>query len=229
MGAFRDFLAQVLDRLDRKLPSSLYAAVSVPASRARAQFRAAGRPFLDPEAEAPSLADVDDTARRVIDQAVARAAGIGGMAAMGGVASVPPEAVAQAVTVLRLAQRLAVVYGFDPDTDRGQAAVWGALAAGMEVELPEQGPLEVRLRDLPGLAASAESASGDLTRAVAARAAWMVAGRISRFVPLVAPGLSAVAIRKNMLGTGARMQALLRRMAEYPPAVTDVEEASEVR
>ena len=52
---------------------------------------------------------------------------------------VPPEAALSIVLVIRMIQRLCVVYGFDPETDRGEAALTRTLAAVWNVTLPEGG------------------------------------------------------------------------------------------
>jgi hypothetical protein len=231
MPVVREVLALLGEHVDQRLPTGLYVAVSVQTERERQRLRRASRPFLAPDAPAPPLADVDLTAAWAVRQASLAAATLGGIAGVGGPMSVPPEALASAVGVLRLAQRLAVIYGFDPETDRGQMAVWRALAAGLEIELPPSGPMQVRLRDVPDMLVprqNLQSAGVALTRSVLRSTAWSIAGKLSRFVPVLAPGFSAVGSRHRMRQVGGRMQAALHRLAEVPQELAFVEEAIEV-
>ena len=141
----------------------------------------------------------------------------------------PPEALAQVVTVLRLAQRLAVVYGFDPDDDRGQVAVWRALAAGLQVEMPAQGVLRMRASEIPALVVSSGSAAAEMTRAVLAGVGALVAGRAWRFLPVVGTSVSMGELRREMTEVGRRMQAVLCRLSDHEDAAVAIEDAEEIR
>lgn len=221
MAGFRDVVADLAERMDRRLPAGFYAAVSVPTEGVRARLRRDRRAFIDPDAAAvPPMHEVDATAERVIRQASFGSASLGGIASIAGAASVPPEALAQTIAVLRLAQRLAIVYGFDPDTERGRIAVRRALAAGLELDLPDEGPLEVRMSDLPRLLAPRDARSAGLTlaRSAVRSTTYMLARRVSRLVPFVSPAFSAVAARRRVQEVGLRMRELLRRLAEVPDA-----------
>ena len=232
MSAVRDVVNQLAEHADLRLLAGLYSAVSVPTERVRERLRRTGRPFVDGDGPPPPMIDVDDTATWVIEQATYSAASLSGFAALGGLASIPPETIASSVAVLRLAQRLAVVYGFDPDTDRGQVAVWRALAAGLEVELPGEGPLEVRLRDLPQMmlpSVTLESAGAQFARAVIVRTAFSILRRVTRLVPVVSTGMSAYSARQRMAETGARMQSALQRLSETAGSTLAIEDAVEIR
>ncbi|TNE91855.1 MAG: hypothetical protein EP330_03910 [Deltaproteobacteria bacterium] len=234
MASLRDIFSDLVDRADQRLIGQLVASVSVDAESTRVQLRQSGRPFLDPEAaERPSLAEVEHTALHVIRQSRVRVGAFGGMASLAGALSVPPEVAATGVAGLRLAQRLAVIYGFDPDSDRGEMAVFQALAAGFDVNLPERGTVGVRVRDLPSLLvenvdSDVQSAGGSLATAVAKQSALLVGRRITRLVPVVFSGWSAFAARDRMDEIGRRMLVVLRRLAEAPAVGGDVEDAIEV-
>ena len=235
MGVFRDAMSDVLERVDQKLLGQLVAAVSVDVEALRRRLRESGRPFCDPEAPRPNLREVDLTAQHVVRQSRVRLGLFGGMASLAGALSVPPEVAATGVAALRLAQRLAVVYGFDPDTDRGEMAVFRALAAGFEVELPERGTVGMRLSDVPRLARQRmrrpdlQSAGGALTSAVVRRSATMIGRRVTRFVPVVFSAFSAVAARDRMDAIGHRMMEVLRQLAEAPELdPDDIEDAVEL-
>jgi hypothetical protein len=227
-------VSDVVDRADAALVAGWYHAVSIDPERFRAFLRFRRLPFIENQqmAHMPSLAEVDTTAEIVIERAGRVLGVVGGAAGLGGAATVPPEFVATVVAGLRLAQRLCVVYGFDPASDRGQMALCRALAAAYGVELPPTGPMRMRLRDLPGLlfpggAPSRAGLGSKLARAVAKNSAWWVAGRLSRLVPLVSASSHAWDNQRKVDETGQKMMKVLRRLAELPPD-GPVEDAQEL-
>src|SRR5687768_10676674 len=127
-------LVDAVDRADATLVAGGYRAVSVSAERVRAWLRFRGLACLDPaRPDPPPMGEVGRSAVVVIARSAALCGALGGAAGLAGAPSVPPEAVATAILALRMAQRLCVVYGFDPATDRGQMALARALAAAWEV------------------------------------------------------------------------------------------------
>lgn len=235
MALVRDIVAGIVDRADQRLVGQVVAAVSVDTIALRERLRSSNRPFLDPEArERPSLAEVEYTAMHLVKQSRVRVGAFGGVASLGGLVSVPPEAAATGVAGLRLAQRLAVVYGFDPETDRGEMAVLRALSAGFEVPLLERGPMGIRVRELPGLIVGqhtldSRNAGGALATAVARRSALLVGRRLTRLVPVLFSGWSAIAARDRMNDIGRRMVVVLRQLAEAPEIRGQIEDAVEVQ
>ncbi len=228
----RDRIADWLSAADARTMPGLYAAVSIRPVRTAAWLRGAGKPFVDGAGLVPSEYDLEQTAQWVTQQSRLRMAMIGGLAGLGGMVTIPPEAVASMVAAIRLAQRLAVVYGFDPATDRGEMAVWQAVAAGFEVELPQSGAMGLRVSSLPGLAmgrATQQNAAGALAVAVAQRSAFWVGKRFTRWfpVPVVSSGIGARAAERRLADVGRRMSATLGRLA-IAPVPTDVHEAVEV-
>ncbi|MEZ4236099.1 MAG: hypothetical protein R3F59_08040 [Myxococcota bacterium] len=201
--------SDVLDRADASLVAGWYHAVSVQPERIRAWLRLRGLHFVDPaRSDTPPLAEVDRTAEAVIERASSLLGALGGAAGLVGAATVPPEFLATNVGVLRLAQRLCVVYGFDPTTDRGEMALTRALAAAYGVDLPETGPARMRVRDLPSLlrgeGSGPQAMAGKVARAMAKSTAWWVAGRLTRFVPVLSAG---TAPRRPQAG-GGRLRPL---------------------
>jgi len=212
-------IADLAERLDARVMDSWFAAVSVPTRRTRAWLRGRRLRFVDPDAtERPSLRELDATADAVIARYATSAALVGGAAGLGGMASIPPELMAQVVAALRLAQRLCVVYGFDPETDRGQMALWRALAAGYEVELPAAGPVGLRASQVPGLLLRRQSnVGGSLARSVVKATAFRLL-RFTRLVPVLASATGASAGRRTLTDMGARMSVTLSRLADVPSA-----------
>jgi hypothetical protein len=219
-------------RVDEGVAQALIAAVRAPSATTREALRRRGWAFVDPTAPPPHPDAVRRTAERLVEASAGRATALGGLAGLGGVASVPPEVAAQLVALVRLAQRLAVVYGFDPDTERGRIAVWQALAAGLEIELPQGGPLGLRLTDLPSVLAgrAPRDASVAMTRALVRGTAWMIVGRLGRFVPVFSAGFGAVDGRRRVQRVGGRMIDALARLADLPvDASAGIVDAVEVR
>lgn len=210
--------ASASQKADELAIQALYASVSVPAERVRAWLRARSWVFVDPAGEPVEPARVRQTAERVLARAVDRATALGGFAGIGGMLSVPPEIAAQLLALVRLAQRLAVVYGFDPDTERGRLAIQQALSAGLQVELPEGGPMGLKLSDLPSVLArrAPRDVSVAMTRALVRSTAFMVVGRVGRFVPVVSAGVGAVAGRRRVRRVGERMIGVLERLSDMP-------------
>jgi hypothetical protein len=217
MSVLAEWLVDAWERMDTRLPAGLYVAVSVPTEKYRADLRRRGRVFVDPGVADVAPADVDFTARWVIQQTGLTSAGVAGFAATVGAISVPPEAVAQTLAVVRLAQRLAIVYGFDPETERGALLVWRAVARGFGVALPMDGPSDVRVKDLPALflPRTVSSAGLYVARATMQRSASLLARRIGRMfpVPFITPGISAWRANKRHNEVGERMMASLREAA----------------
>jgi len=222
VASVRQWLIDWLGEADAALLGRVHAAVSVDAESVRRWLRASGHPFVDPEGSAvPQRVDIERTAAWVIDQSRLKLAALGGVAGIAGAASVPPEVLASTIAGLRLAQRLAVVYGFDPATDRGAMAVWQALAAGFEVELPHEGPVSMRVRDVPAVlvkGARARYPAGALATAVMRQTAWQIGARITRWlaVPVLSAGLSAIGAHRRFAEVGVRMRDALARV-EAPP------------
>lgn len=236
MARARDIVGEAVTDAARTLDTgsvqALYAAVSVSVSWERQRLRRGHRVFVDPDASrAPDPAAVARTARWLIAQATWKATVLGGAAGLGGLASVPPEVMGQLIGILRLGQRLAIVYGFDPSTERGGMALRQALSAGLGIDIPEGGPLGLAASDLPRiLAGSAPTeVSVAMTRALVRQSAWLVVGSVARFVPGLAVGAGAWRARSTMREVGERMRASLSRAAGLPDVdAPDVVEAVEV-
>ncbi len=212
-------LADVVDRADRGLAGGGYDSVSVRTVDVRRALDAAKWPYIHPERAAPQIGDVEHTAQRLIAAAKRRSAILALASGLAGVWSVPPEVAVATVATLRLAQRLAITFGFDPETDRGRIILFRALAEALDVQLPERGPEGVRVSDLPALAlpnVRPDNIALWLARAMVIKSMWSVAGRITRFVPVVASGYGAWSARNRTQLLGSRMIGAYRRAAEVP-------------
>lgn len=207
------FWEELQVRLDEDLLPALYAAASLPTSEIRQQFWRQGVPFVLDHALPPE--DLLAASERVVAAAATRGGWASGAGALAGFAGIPPEAVASVVLTLRLAQRLGVVWGHDPETTAGQIMLWRCFAAAWGVELPEQGNLELRVRDLPAVlgrgAPNPTEAAAWVGQRVT-RAALVKATRgVTRLVPGLTAGLSLVGGRRRVRAQGDRMVAVLAR------------------
>ncbi|MCB9665639.1 MAG: EcsC family protein [Alphaproteobacteria bacterium] len=217
----RTVVRELIEQADRALAPGVYVAISVSAVRTRTWLRGRGLPFLDPEAPAPRHLDVARTADHVIAQSRSTSAALGAVTGVAGWLGIPTEVAGWAVAHLRLAQRLSVVYGFDPMSDRGHAAVSRALAAGLEVDLPEEGVVGTRVSDVvrPALDLAPPDLAtlrGALVRRVIRSAVRVATRRAGRVVPVLAAGVSAVDNHAITAEVGERMKAVLQRLAEAP-------------
>jgi len=129
MPTVRELMREMAGQVDVSLPGALYASVSVNPERVRWWLRAAGRPFIERGAEVPKPEQLLETGRWVIGQSRFRVALVGGLAGLWGAASVPPEALASTIALLRLAQRLAQRW------QRPYSQVCGYLNARMSVAI----------------------------------------------------------------------------------------------
>lgn len=229
--ALADLVADLAQHADERLLAGWYRAISVNPDRVRRQLKASGHHWLDPAVGTTDLRELDRSATWVIAQSRFGATTIGGVAGMAGAAGVPTEVLAQFVSTLRMAQRLALVYGFDPSTDRGRMALSRALAAGFDVDLPEKGPVGMRVSDLPSVVApsliSPRTVGTGLLGSILRKSAWTLAARVSRLVPVAGAGVAALDARRDRAEIGERMRLVLRQLAEVK-ALGLVEEAVEV-
>lgn len=217
---------------DESLLSNAYAGISVSVRKFRTHLRESKRPFVDPHVpESADLFEVDRTAAWVVDQVSVQTAIRSGLASLAGALSVPPEVLSTLTTLIRLAQKLTIVYGFDPQTERGQMVMWRALAAGLETELPDSGPMGMKLRDLAKVVSvpSSDQVGAAVTRALVRKSAWMVLRKMTRLVPVLSLGSSTIGGRRRMRAAGERMNHVLRRLSESGLSTgASIQEAVEV-
>lgn len=213
---FSIILESLGERLDEDLLPALYAAASVPTAEIRAWLREAGHAHLDADTGSfPAASDLDEAAVAVVRVTRDRATMLGLASGFVGPVAIPPEVLASMVQVLRLAQRLAVLYGFDPETDAGKVMLWRAIAAAYEVEMPMQGPVGLKVRELPELLRAQLPATRQATvwlaRQVVVRTITSMASRITRYIPGLGAGLAGMGARRRTDAMGARMIAVYRR------------------
>jgi hypothetical protein len=189
-------LAEALGaRLDADLLPRIYATAGVSTVTIRDELRAASLAFVEPEsADPPDLVTLQRSIRMVVRRSSRQAAAVGVAGGVGGLSSIPPELAATLVLSLRLGQRLAVIHGFDPETDEGKIVLARALAAAYGVSLPEFGRVATRISDLPlvvrGKLPGASTALAWVGRQAIRRSSTTLAGRVLRSVPGLAASVS---------------------------------------
>lgn len=211
----------------------LLAAVGVRADAVRRRLVRSGLVYVGQEGAAPEPWELDRTVAVVIGWSRANVGLVGGMTGLGGLLGVPPEMAARLAATVRLAQRLAVVFGLDPDSDRGRIAVSRALAAAWGVELPPGGIERLRLQELAqlmgGEAPEAGALPGQVATALVVGGATRWLGRLGRVLPVLSSAVSAVEGQHAIEGLGRRLAVALRRQADLPDGAGGVEDAVEVR
>lgn len=210
-------LEELAERLDAGALPTLYEAASVSTAQARQELAAAGLPYTDPAAgRLPGRAELDAAARLLIARAARAATVRGAVGSFGGLATLPPETAAALVQTLRLAQRLAVLYGHDHESDAGRLLLSRALAAAWEVELPADGAWGLRLRHLPEvvrtrLSTGTPASVATVARTVAVHAVVTAGKRVGRIIPGFGTTVGAISARRELRAQGERMRAVYER------------------
>ncbi len=135
-----DELGALFEQLDRGALPAAWRLVGIDVDSFRTSLRKRGFSFVDPERGPAAASAVEGTADRFVTRARRRATVVG--AAAGNRPSV------LSVLVVRLAWRLAIVYGTDPRTEAGRRATWMAVCTALDVDLGPD-PIAARLHDLP--------------------------------------------------------------------------------
>lgn len=219
-------------RVDEDLPPAVMKRVSIDTLAYQQELDEAGLAYDTPRGPLrPDAAALAQTAERVIASAVRAAGLLGAASGLAGALSVPPEAIARVVHSFRLAQRLAIIYGHDPSTDRGSMHVRRALSAAWEFDLPAQARVDMKLSDLgdvvrAGLPA-AHNGSAWMARTLAKTATQAVGRRFSRLLPGLGAGMGLLQGRRLARHQGERMHsAILKRW--NGPATIAFEDAVEI-
>ena len=214
-------LRQIIDglseRLDEDLLPSLYTAASLSTDQVRHELMGLGLVWHEPgSGREPPEEELEAAADELIRRAMSRAAVRGAVGGAGGAVAIPPEIAASVVQTLRLGQRLAVLYGFVLESDRGRLMLSRALAAAYGLELPQQRAVGgVKISDLPQVARTqlpdVQRTGAWVARAIGWRVARTVGGRFSRILPGVGAGVGAWDARRTLRSQAAQMRAVYRR------------------
>ncbi|MEL6345634.1 MAG: EcsC family protein [Myxococcota bacterium] len=226
-------LENLSERLDEDLLPALYNITSLSTAQIRDDLEAAGLLWYDRQTPPyPTEQALERSASSLIERSL-RAASIRGMiGGAGGALAIPPEILVSLAQTLRLAQRLAVVYGFVLETDRGKLMLSRALEAAFRLDLPSQRALGVKVSDLPQVARQQmpdiQRTTAWIARTVVWRAARHVGGRFSRVLPGIGAGIGAWDARRSLRAQGERMLQVYQRAWEGVPYDGEIVDAVEV-
>jgi hypothetical protein len=122
-----------------------------------------------------------------------RAAAVSGISlGAGGLLSLPPGLGHLVVVIVRMAQRISLVYGFDYRTDRGEIELWKGLARATGAEVDWEGTEAELMRRLPAVVTGTGTFANPLMlrafQAVVIRIALAAGLRLGRWVPGVVGG-----------------------------------------
>ena len=223
--AWKEIAKAIEERLESELVPAVYATLSVPTEQIQRELKQGGH-----LGDRPTPADRDQAADALIAGAARTATALGAVGGLGGAAALAPEILGQLIGSLRLAQRLATVYGFDPHAENGAQLLWRAMAAAHGVNMPAAGRMDVSLGELKQVLGKQPTepsyAATWMLQQILRRTTSAIARRTSRWIPGVGMGVSALAAGKRMAGQGARMKAVYRGAFEHDPDPgEDIEEA----
>ena len=92
--------------------------------------------------------------------------------------------------------------------------LWRALAAANGIELPDQGSLDLKMKDLPAAIASqvprGKNAAAWVTRRMVRRTTAQLTRRITRLIPGLGAGVAAWRSSRSQEDQGRKMQAIYR-------------------
>lgn len=206
----KDGAVDLGERLDGEVLPALYKIASLPAEVVRAELRSEGLDHWDPESgNQPTRSSMERSSELLVRRAT-RLAGVRGAAgAFGGLMTLAPELGLALVQSLRLAQRIAAVWGHDTDSEGGRLLLTRALAAAWKIDLPREGMQTTHLSQVPGLVRSSlqmQTFSGRaLARSVATRAVGMAGRRVGSVIPGLGTGLGAWSARRQVRTQGAAL------------------------
>ncbi len=205
----------ILSALDEGLVQALYRLASVEPDDVLARLSSADSPLRTIEAVAGLPVEVlDPIASRYIKEARRSAAMSGASLGFGGWVGVPPGLLHLVVLIVRLAQRLAVTYGVDFRTSRGELELWKALAHGVGANVDWEGTETELLRRLPVVVTGTGALTNPLlvkaAQAVLMRVAVTAGTRVTRFVPVVGAGSGAVLNYLEVHRVGRRLKETWR-------------------
>lgn len=139
---------------------------------------------------------LDAVADQFIGRARRSAALSGASMGAAGWAGLPPGLGHLVVVIVRMAERISLLYGFDYRTDRGEIALWKALASATGAQVDWEGTEAQILRRLPAVVTGTGTFANPLLlraiQAVLARIAIIFGLRATRWIPLVGGGSGAL-------------------------------------
>jgi hypothetical protein len=192
-----DLAHSIFETIDEGLFQRLYQVASVEPEAILADLRQAGHLV-------ESLAEVQELPTEVLDaladsyiKSARRTAAMGGVSlGVGGWLGLAPGLAQLLVLVLRLGQRISLVYGFDYRSGQGELDLWKGIASAVGASLRWEGTGAEVVKRLPVAVTGSGAFTNPLLmqalRAVVARVALSSGRQLSRWLPLIGGGTGMV-------------------------------------
>ena len=129
---------------------------------------------------------------------------------MGGWIAIGPDIASQLTTLLKMAQRLSLLYGIDFRTRRGEVLMWKAIADGVGVGREESAAAWALPAKIGRSSWAVNPVAGRLAVAVVRRLALKLSSPLGRMVPIVGGGVGMWSNYSQMGRAGRRMAAFYR-------------------
>lgn len=238
-----ELLAGLKERAEFDLFPSLLRAASLRTEAVRIVLAHAGLRYAGDAGPPLTEDDLDHATTVVLAMAAQRGRARSRLGALLGPIGLPGELVGDALGLLHLAQRLAVLYGFTLEDDLGRLVVLRLVLRALGLPVPEQGRLELRASELvaglrgqpnpsanqshtqshthPSPAADSDAQSRttsvptDLVRQTKDRAIESLKNRLRRYIPIL--GNAARDADTKHAERAARMVEELRRLEGLAP------------
>jgi len=177
----------------------------------------------------PSKEELNQSADYVVQRAVHKATLRGAIAGTAGIISILPEQIAHWAQMLRLIQRLAIIYGIELQSSIGQAYLIHAFAYMYEVPLPKQHAMKLKISEV---VSSFQHNKPDPNAALQYLLKQIVRQTISRQGRKLIPGigifLGAYDAHKDMSKLAERGKQFFAKRHRTSHRKDDIEEAIEI-
>ena len=227
-----DILRDLGVRVDEDLPPAVIKRIGVDVEAFHLELNERGfRYDLRESPDRPNAEALRRSAEYAIANSVRSAGMLGAASGIAGMFGVPPEALARVIQSFRLAQRIAIIYGYDPESDRGGMHIKRALSSAWGFELPDQAKVDLKVSDLRAVMRSGLPALHDgpawMARTLTRTATAAVSRRFSRLIPGLGAGMGLLHARRFAREQGERIHRSFSDNWKGPTHVL-VEDAVEI-
>ena len=141
------------ERIDEDVVGLLYERASLSTEEIIAEFTQMKIRWDRPDTFPPlTRNELEINSLAIVKKAQRRASLRGALTGTVGFIAIPPEVLASMIQLLQLSQKLAVVWGHDPNSDRGRILLIRSFSHALGVSLPDHAPLSIRLGDIRKIA-----------------------------------------------------------------------------
>ncbi len=229
---FTELLIDLGIRVDEDLPPAVIKRIGIDLESYHLELANLGLRYdLRDAMNRPTAGELARSAEYAIQKSVRSAGMLGVASGFAGMFGVPPEALARIIQTFRLAQRIAIIYGHDPESDRGSMHVKKAMSAAWGIDLPSQARADLKMSDLKGVLKAGLPALHDgsawMARTLTKTATAAVGRKASRWIPGFGAGMALFQARRLAKDQGNRIhQSILRNWTS--PQKASIEDAVEI-